>query len=328
MEAQRSSALPGRWAVVCLCLTVAACGTKREDVGVYGANPGPPEEVSAAAVAEEVAKAQAKPSVGLDRFEAIVSVLPRARTQRAANFLAAEALRTIESLPPEQQRAYRDRLQAALPTGLGEPDDLATPITHECFVTFDDPDVLAGFPDEAATTFAVEPWWVQECATDRHAHVEPTVYNHFHLSHEDPTIGGCFVGGEFGRLTEDGDCEPIDHAAEPRTLTTHFGDEVIHVRMMDSSDSTITAFGLLSFANLGPAIKLRCRKLNGQWLQWNSLSGNLVWDMSDHCNSVTEVQITNSGTSTSCGPDWEAGQPGGCPIGSESFSLDDFVLRP
>jgi hypothetical protein len=327
MKERTPSALPVSWAGIFLCLTLAACGTKREDAGVYGADPGPPEAVSAAAVAEEVAQAQANPSVGLDSFETIVSVLPRARTQRAANFLAAEALYTIRSLPPEQQRAYRERLQAALPADLGGPDDLANPITpHECFVAFDDPDVLAAFSDQAAATFA--PSWVQQCATDRHARVEPTVYSHYHLSHEDPAIGGCFVGGEFGRLTEDGNCEPVDHAAEPRTLATHFGDEVIRIRMIDSSGATAAAFDLLSFANLGPAIKLRCRKLNGQWLQWNSLSGNLVWDMSDHCDAVTEVQVTNSGTAISCGPDWEAGQPGGCPIGPESFSLDDFVLRP
>jgi hypothetical protein len=43
---------------------------------------------------------------------------------------------------------------------------------------------------------------------------------------------------------------------------------------------------------------------------------------------ATEVLITNAGTSLSCGTDWIAAFPGGCPVDPTPFFLDDFSISP
>jgi hypothetical protein len=41
---------------------------------------------------------------------------------------------------------------------------------------------------------------------------------------------------------------------------------------------------------------------------------------------AVEVLITNADTSLDCGPDMEAGAPGGCQVDFAPFFLDEFVI--
>ena len=110
-------------------------------------------------------------------------------------------------------------------------------------------------------------------------------------------------------------------------LGTHTGREVLVIRLQSGGGNL--PFTMHSFANVGAEdIKFRYKAGDGQWYQWNSMAGNTIWDVSAYVVNVTEVQITNAGTSFSCGVDWEAGGPGGCMIDYQAFFVDDFSISP
>jgi len=91
--------------------------------------------------------------------------------------------------------------------------------------------------------------------------VEPSVYSHYHLIFEDPTLGSCFVnpgdGGGLGagRSTSSGCIPPSDYAAEPRTVMSHSTGEwySIYVEAWNNSAGSqgYPFFDLESFRNTG-----------------------------------------------------------------------------
>jgi hypothetical protein len=84
-----------------------------------------------------------------------------------------------------------------------------------------------------------------------------------------------------------------------------------------------------SFANVGDeSVKFRYRTGNGPWFQWNALAGHTIWNVGAYVVNVTEVQITNSGTSLSCGTDWLTAEPPNCPQAIPPIFVDDFSISP
>jgi hypothetical protein len=195
-------------------------------------------------------------------------------------------------------------------------------------VSFDQPVLLASHvdPDDPQALYTGS-LWAQRCGAGT-IEVEPLVHGHLHLLFEDTTID-CWdpEAGGFGRGDAD-DCTALAQPThEPRFIGTHVGSEVIRIRRR--SGGANLPFTLHTVAVVGDApIKVRYRVGNGPWFQWNSLAGNTVWDFSAHVIGATEVQITHAGTSLSCGLDWEAGGPGGCPVGAASVFLDDIAISP
>ena len=177
-----------------------------------------------------------------------------------------------------------------------------------CFVGFDLSSILDAFPEQAMSTFVVEPYWRQDCGDKGQVRVEPitTIHNHYHLLYEDPDIN-CFDldDGMYGREV-DGECQSLDDfSVEPRFLGSMGGDEIIRIKTVLGGE---VPFDLISFANVGDEpVKLRYRNVGGQWFQFNSLGGQTNWGVSVF--DAVEVLITHAGTSLDCGPGTEAGYP-------------------
>lgn len=153
-------------------------------------------------------------------------------------------------------------------------------------------------------------------------------HGHFHLAYEDPTIDCLDENGLFGR-GEPGNCTALaDPSAEPRSLISHDAYQTIRI-IRQSVLGIPSTFSMVSFVNYGgEPVKFRYRK-GAVWYQWGSLAGQTTWDVSAYVVDVDEVQITHASTNAPCGPDWEAGAPGGgCPPGGGPFTLDDFRINP
>lgn len=259
---------------------------------------------------------------------------------------AAMAARSIAALPRGAQRQFYPRLFRTLES-VSDLSDLVTRppkptrgdiidfvgedyagVATICFVGFDLPSILDAFPDQAQSTFVVEPYWRQDCGSEGQVRVEPItpLYNHYHLLYEDPDIN-CFDldDGMYGREV-DGVCESLDdYAAEPRFLGSMGGDEVIRILTHDPVTNDPIPFDVISFANVGAEpVKFRYKTMDGQWFQWNSLGGHTNWGVSVF--DAVEVLITHAGTSLDCGPGQEAGAPGGCLIETTPFHVDEFVI--
>lgn len=291
--------------------------------------PDRPVEQTAEEVKRETAMAREHRHHDDADLSKIVEAFSLARSRQAVDYLAGMALAILHEhgVAPDNPRAqelYRRYSEAAnsVPGNFtsGYPGSAACPLD------FDTPAVLAGFPDDAQSTFTSPPHWVEACG-DGVLTVEPTVYSHYHLSYEDSTIDCIDPNGMFGR-GEPGNCVALaDPAQEPRYLGSHYGDEVIRIRLI--SGGAALPFSLETFANVGPtAVKFRYQTQGGQWFVWNSMAGHTSWDVSAFVNDVVEIRITNADTSESCGLDWETSEPGGCPAGAAPFFLDDFAVNP
>jgi hypothetical protein len=205
--------------------------------------------------------------------------------------------------------------------------DRFTEIATLCFVGFDLPSIIGSFPDEAASTFVFPPYWRQDCDVAE-VRVLPftTIHNHYHLIFEDPEID-CVLPGTLNMGREvDGECvAPDDYAAEPRFLGTMGGDEIIRIRAHDASSGNPIPFDVVSFANASSEpIRFRYKTEGDQWFEWTNLGGPTNWGVSVF--DAVEVLITNADTSLDCGPDMEAGAPGGCQVDFAPFFLDEFVI--
>ncbi len=323
--------------VLSICLTVPMAAQDsaqpgRPDVGPRAPVqvPAPPAEISAEEVEKEVATLREHGRHDQADLNRIAEWLDTARTSRGAGQIMAMAMaalheRGIGPREPDAQALFRTYNAAGM--------DVRPSFTSghgqggACVIDFDNPAVLNTFFDKAQATFSSPPHWQEYCGSAQ-VSVEPTVYNHYHLLYEDATID-CIDSntGHFGR-GEPGNCVALaDPAQEPRYLGTHHGSEVLHIRL--TNGGVIEPFTMHSFVNAGDTpVKFRYQTLGGQWFQWNSMGGNQAWDVSAYVVDAIEVQITNADTSLACGPDWEAGGPGGCPFGAAPIFLDDFVITP
>jgi hypothetical protein len=347
-----SAPSPARLCTVAAALLLAGCRDGAEPSGVAGRRatalrpaalrpsaapsvvpvaPGRPSEVDDSTVRAELSAARRGAHPPAHDFARLVAAFGDALTTRGLNHLAAAALASAGGDRGPRAEALRARVRRAYngaAPGVGPLDVLGFAGPGACDVGFDSPEVLASFPDKVEAIFSSPPHWRQACGTG-HVVVEPLVHGHYHLAYEDPTIDCIDVEntGRFGR-GEPGACTPLaDPAQEPRYLGTHLGTEVLRIRRRVGGANA--PFTLHSFAVLRPtAVKVRYRTGNGPWMQWDALAGPAVYDVSAYAVGVTEVQVTNAGTSFACGPDFKAAGPGPCPADYTPYFVDDFSISP
>ena len=266
----------------------------------------------------------------LGDVSAIVSLFRGAQTVRELNHLAAASLAVLHDHDDPELRDHIVRTYNQVAPRTEPAFTAGFDGAGLCDVDFDSPEVLGMFFDNAQSGFSTPPHWVQTCAGGE-VRVEPTVYNHYHLSYEDPTIDCFDNNGMYGR-GEPGNCVALeDPALEPRYLGVHVGNEVIRIRFIQ--DGGASPFTMHSFYNVGDEpVRFSYQNGAGDWFQWTSLNGDTIWNVSSFVINVLEVQIINAGHSTSCieeGWDsWEAAIPGDCQTDFQPFFLDDFEITP
>ena len=336
-------------AAVAAALALAACGDRPAPTAVHEPAPSPlatraairalprvvgaPRPVPATEVEGELAAARHDAHAAPHDFQAYVAGFDQARTVRGLNQLAFAARATLglrhEHTRPESAALQQIGLAYNRAAGGVAPSPmLGFSSGQPCMVSFDQPVLLAphAAADDPQALYA-SPIWAQRCGVGT-IEVEPLFHGHFHLNFEDTTID-CWDAdaGGFGRGEPD-DCTALAQPAnEPRYIATHLGSEVIRIRRRAGGANL--PFTLHTVAVVGDTpVKVRYRVGNGPWFQWNSLAGNTIWDFSAHVIGATEVQITNAETSLSCGLDWVAAGPGGCPVGAGVVFLDDIAISP
>ena len=296
--------------------------------------PGRPVPVSVRAVEAELAAARRgeRPDDLRDAAR-YVRFFDQALTVRGLNHLAAMAASALhhergpraDALRRRAARTY-NRVAGAGLTPTVVPGFVSS---GPCQVNFDVPAVLNTFADKAQATFTAPPHWVQPCGAGS-VFLDPLVYSHYHLLYEDPAIDCIAFTADsafFGRGDQNNCVRLADPAKEPRYAGPHTGKEILRMRRR-AGNANLT-FSVQSFVVVGDeAIKFRYRAGNGPWFQWNSLPGNAAYDVSQYVVGVTEVQITNAGTSLACGPDFKTSQNVPCPVGLPPFYVDDFSILP
>jgi hypothetical protein len=316
-------------------LTPAVANAGGEPPRVEPKRPDAPEKVPAREVRRDIRRERRGPQhLTMRDFRDFIDWFDQALTLRALNHLTAIALHFAAHQPPRRAavltRQVYDGWARALPQ-VGPSFTIGFEGAGECDVDFDNPDVLATYFDDAASQIGDSIRWDEPCGNGV-VRVDVLSNNHIHLSFED--LPDCITGGQFGHCSdppcaefEDEDCVPIVAVNEPRTFAGHDGTTTIRIRHRVGGLNQ--PFTLHSFANVGnEPVRVRYRTTGGDWFQWNSLAGNTVWLTSPFTDDVTQVLIVNAGTSLTCGPDWEAAAPGGCPFDATPIFIDDVSVSP
>ena len=307
--------------VFCAGLAFGGCQSKPQVAGS-------PQTVPARQVEREFLKKRGTGKHG--NVSGIIELFNQARTVRELNHWSSVALAALHGRSDPEAQKLRDlvyRTYNQVAPGVNPTYTTGFEGAGLCDVDFDSPEVLDMFIDDAQAMFSTPPHWVQACGTGE-IKVEPTVYSHYHLSYEDPTIDCLDENGMYGR-GEPGNCDALDDPTlEPRFLGSHQGNEIIRIRLM--GDDGPLPFRMDSFNNVGDeAVRFSYKNGAGQWFQWPSLAGNQSWYVGDYVINVLEVQIINAGNSPNCGIEgWEAAFPGGCSTNYLPFYLDDFDITP
>jgi len=178
------------------------------------------------------------------------------------------------------------------------------------YVDFNDEMALTILPDNAANTFALAPFYIQQVGsawvhvkennTGNYKPAFKSEYGHFHLSYEnfEPCIR---PDGKFGKPTSGGGCASINPVKEPRRLYTHAGDHWIKIYAYDYTSSSRT-FDLLEIKVTKGPIQLWFKQKDGDWYHWNSI-GVGTKNLSTWCTSIKEVLISSTGNASSIGFD-------------------------
>ncbi|MDO1449508.1 hypothetical protein Q0590_24745 [Rhodocytophaga aerolata] len=174
------------------------------------------------------------------------------------------------------------------------------------YVDFDDELGLSLIPDYAANMFASAPFYIQQVG-NAWVHVKEnnngsysasfkSNYGHYHLDYQN-FIPCTRPDGTFGRPTYVGNgCRSIDPLKQPRTLSTHYGNQWIKIYAYDYTNSS-RVFDLQGIKVIHGPIRLRYRKQNGTWYEWASL-GEGSWNLSSYSTGITEVLISSTNNSS------------------------------
>lgn len=289
--------------------------------------PPPPVQISERQVREELAAIGTKDPIKDSDFDRLLKLFGSAKTDVAFKYLSAEALHiALEQRGTARTTMIRRLIRAQATADVTPGLTIGPQASAECHVDFDDPQSIADLPNQAEDMFATH--YAQPCGDGDEVRVEPMQYGHFHLSYEDLTIDCVDEDGMFGHGAP-GSCTPLaDPSAEPRRVQSHDPTQVIKVYRKALLGAART-FSMVSFVNYGgEPVKFRYRK-GATWYEWGNLAGNTTWDVAAWVVDVDEVQITHAFAVPSCGPDWEAGGPGGgCPPWGGAITLDNFRINP
>jgi hypothetical protein len=168
------------------------------------------------------------------------------------------------------------------------------------FVDFNDPNALLLVPDYAKYTFASAPFYIQavdnvwfHVKENNSTNYNPDFtsnYGHYHLGYQTflPIFNGSngsvwkFVNGQPVLVL----VQPLQ---EPRTLSSHWGDQWIKIYAYDY-DSNHIPFEFWGIKVIDGPIQVWMQKLDGSWSKWSSL-GEATWSF-DYARDVKQILIS------------------------------------
>ena len=157
-------------------------------------------------------------------------------------------------------------------------------------ITFDDPAALAALPNAALGTFANNYTEDDVTVTDGVNPPDPRLgggaYGHYHLMYERPGILEQVVLGA-----------RIDPAAEPRTLSNHFGDHVIQLTYDPNQDGVPDPFDITGIDVLRGTLNVGVLFASGDIGVFNNLAadGGTHWDLIGGTN-ITRATLEGTGS--------------------------------
>ena len=225
---------------------------------------------------------------------------------------ATESATSLKSNPITAESPVIDRkveeTSASLFPGKTNTNGRLAAIGTTDYVDFNDEMALTIIPENAASTFATAPFYIQQVGSawvhvkeNNSGNYKPEFksdHKHFHLSYQN--FVPCITDGKFGKPVSGG-CASINPVKEPRVLDTHDGNQWIKVYAYDYS-SPSRVFDLLEIKVTKGPIQLWFKKSNGDWLHWSSI-GVGTWNLSAYCTSIKEVLISSTDNKGSIGFD-------------------------
>lgn len=172
-------------------------------------------------------------------------------------------------------------------------------------VHFNDTMALFVLPQKAALTYASWPFYIQKVGSAwinvkenngaEYKEAFRSNYGHYLLPFQNflPCIinNGTF---SFGKPSG-GSCLPIRPAQEPRTLSTHYGDQWIKIFAYDKYNYK-RVFDLAGVTILNGPVQVWFRHQNGTWKAWKNLSAGKF--TTNQANGITEVLIGSAAGKT------------------------------
>jgi hypothetical protein len=181
------------------------------------------------------------------------------------------------------------------------------------FVNFDDPNALSLIPDYAKFSVASAPFYIQP-VENVWFHVKEnngngynpdftSNYGHYHLGYQtfSPIIN--WNNGSVWKFIN-GQLFLVQPLSEPRTLSSHWGNQWIKIYAYDYNSDHIP-FEFWGIKVISGPIEVWMQKLDGSWSKWSSL-GEATWSF-DYARNVKQILISG--------------------VGPDSFTIDNIKVK-
>jgi hypothetical protein len=166
------------------------------------------------------------------------------------------------------------------------------------FVDFNDPNALNLIPDDAKFTFASAPFYIQSVGS-AWFHVKEnngngynpnftSNYTHYHLGYQNFVPIFNWNNSTVWKLIN-GQPILVQPLLEPRTLSSHTGDQWIKIYAYDY-DNDHLPFEFWGIKVINGPVQVWMKKLDGTWSKWSSL-GEATWSFS-YARNVTQILIS------------------------------------
>lgn len=222
----------------------------------------------------------------------------------------AKADQPIRATAEEAARLENILKDKTLPAIPDMPQSLGKTAHHgDCNVNFNQQMALQILPDNAANTFAVNPWYIHNCNSGygwahvrEYNEIQSANYNHYHLMYEKGPY--CLpAGGGHGYQSGSSCVKVTNPTLEPRNLYSHTGTQWVRLYVYKSGNPAMK-FDLKQLTVLGSnPIQLWVKKVadNG-WYYWSTLTPG-VWNM-PYADNIKDIAIRASeGYTTTYGLD-------------------------
>ena len=181
------------------------------------------------------------------------------------------------------------------------------------FVDFDDPSALLLIPDYAKYSFATAPFYIQpvenvwfhvkENNSNNYNPNFTSNYGHYHLGYQTFVPIFNWNNGSVWKFIN-GQLVLVQPFLEPRTLSSHYGDQWIKIYAYDYSSNHIP-FEFWGIKVIEGPIQVWMQKLDGSWSKWSSL-GEATWSF-DYARDVKQILISG--------------------VGADSFTIDNIKVK-
>ncbi len=181
------------------------------------------------------------------------------------------------------------------------------------FVDFDDPLALNLIPDHAKYTFATAPFYIQKVGSvwfhvkeNNGGGYNPNFtsnYGHYHLGYQYFLPMFTWANGLVWKWVN-GQYVIVQPLLEPRTLSSHYGDQWIKIYAYNYNSNEIP-FEFWGIKVINGPVQVWMQKLDGSWSKWSSL-GEATWSF-DYARHVKQILISG--------------------VGSDSFTIDNIKVK-